>query len=350
MTRLIALLVAILLLLVAQAFGTPSSGITARYGTGFYSEEVWGYRKTRRWMRQVGEVELANGRNSGLFDIGLYVESFRIPRDMEVLLRGHRVGAFRAVPGAQLFQVLRGLVVPAGSITLTFRSLQPPDRISAYRGGSDHREVTVALSPLWIFPSGTPEARRMQPSAFPGSDVQLAFLSPEENQGHELRREGRLLEAWDVLASLAQAGHAHAITYPVAGLVALALDDLEGARAMFHRGGQTRGMDPLSVQARRISAELATYLGRSELILRRSEDPGLPLRQKGEIYRAVALYRSALARRSCDLHAAYWLGLLLALAERWEEAGSLFRCVIEQRPDSADARMLRILGGSLFIR
>lgn len=344
MARRIAALVVMLFAIFVGGVDASAETITSRDVSGFYPEEVWRPGKIRRWMREEGSVEVANGGGALRVDLGFYMESFRVPRSVEVLLDGVRVGVVRAPAGAQMFHVLRDLRLPAGPVLLTFRSLSGVDRISTYLGGSDRREVSVALGPLRILPSDSPQAKRMQPSAFPGPDTRLAFLSPEENDGHELRREGRLLEAWDKLAPVARVGRAHAITYPLAGIVALALDDLEGAREMFDRGKGVRGWDPLSVQARRMSGALRAYLDRSELIAQRSQDPALLERRRGEVYRAVPRYRAVMARRPCEMQAAYWLGILLALAEQGKEAGEQFRCVLEERPDSADARMLLELG------
>jgi hypothetical protein len=340
-------------LVLAAGYVFDASGalnVEVRYGAGFFPEERWGPGKARRWMQQAGEVELLSEGNPGHVDVGFYAESFRVPRTIQVALSSDVLGTFRVPAGAQIFHVIRGVRLKPGGTALRFLSLEGPDRISAYRGGQDHREVTVAFGPLRVLASGSDEARRMQPSAFPGWDVAVGFLSAEENQGHELRREGRLLEAWDALAPLARRKRAHAITYPLLGLVALAVDDLEGASEMFTRGGDSPGRDVLSVQARRLSGMLRRYLAQSEMIAERSGDPGRALRRAGEVYRAVPLYRSTLARRPCDQQSAYWLGLLLALAERREEAGRHFQCVLQQRPDSADARMLRALEGMLFTR
>lgn len=133
------------------------------------------------------------------------------------------------------------------------------------------------------------------------------------------------------------------MTYPALGLVALVLDNPDQATAMFEWGTRARGFDPVSALARRMSSELRAYLGESEVLARRSGDPGRVIRTRGEIHRVVPLYREMLVGRPCDLQASCWLGLILMLAERTGEARDAFSCVVERAPNSADARMVRRL-------
>jgi len=313
--------------------------VKVEFGNGVYPEEQWGPGKLRRWIGSSGEIKLINDGPLVTLNVRFVAESFRIPRLLRAILGNAVLLEAVIPPSAPLFVSIKQVPVKTGTTVLTLAPAEPADRFSMFLKTNDNRRVTVAIGPVSVIDSNLPEATREETAAFPERDIQLPFLTPEENEGFNLRRQGRLLEAWHVLHPVIVSGKGHPLTYAAGGLTAMAMDDLDDAIAAFDLGAKAQGNDPYAVTGRRISALLAPYMHKSEMLVSRSEDPGRAFRQGGEIYRAVSLYHTILAQDSANLQATYWLGFLSLLGGQFSDARSLFRTFIMMRPNTEDARV-----------
>lgn len=334
------------LLIVALARGVviASEPAVAAPGANFYGQEQWEPGKLRRWMNNDGELHLRNDGGAAHVDLRFLAESFRIPRILQVRMGGRTLLEAAIPPAASLYVVVKGIPLESGESTLVLSAFPGPDQVSRYLKSDDQREVSLAFGPFSTIDAATPEAQHEQTAAFPRADRSFPQLSPLENAAGNLRREGRLLEAWDAYRAALASDRIHPTTYPFAGLTLVALDRLDDARPVFARGSRVEGGGLAAGYVQRLCTHLLDYLDHSELLAQRASDPGREYRQRGEIYRAVLVYWQALARDPQDLVASYWLGLLTALAERRSEAAPLFDTVVARsRPDSADAQMVREL-------
>lgn len=313
------------------------------FGQGVYPEEQWEPGKLRRWISSSGEILLTNEGPLITLDVRFVAESFRIRRLLRAIV-GNTVLLEAAIPpSAPLFVSIKRVPVKTGTTVLTLAPAEPADQISRFLATKDTRRVTLAIGPVSVIDSTLPEAIREETGAFPGREIRLPVLTPEENKGFNLGGQGRLLEAWYVLHPVIASRHGHPLAHTVGGVTALALDDLDGAISAFALGSKALGNDPYAVLGRRISAILGPYLDRSEMLMSRSADPGRAFRQRGEIYRAVSLYHTILARDPANPQATYWLGFLSLLGGQYRDARSLFRTVIAMRPNTEDARVLKDL-------
>jgi tetratricopeptide (TPR) repeat protein len=336
-------IVAILLIAAGHHIAArPESAYTVQQDANFYAQEEWEEGKLRRWMRNNGEVRIRISGSPAHVNIRFYAESFRIPRTLEVQSGGRSLAQV-TIPTEPLYVIVRDLPVSREEVRLRFVASPGPEVVDEHLRNGDRREVSIAFGPISIIDAASPQAAREQPGAFPNVWHIAPGLSKLENLASNLRREGRLTEAWDAYEAALSTGRVHPSTYIWAGLTRLALDDLPGARLLLNRGRQQWGFSPTMVFARRASARLYDYLNRSEMIAGREADPARRHRQRGEIHRAVAIYRDILGRRPGDLTASYWLGLLTSLAERPKEAAPLLETIARARPDSADAALIREL-------
>jgi len=293
-------------------------------------------------MRNDGEVRIRISGSPARVNVRFYAESFRIPRILQIQSASRSLAQL-AIPTEPLYVIVRNLPVSTGEIELRFIASPGPDVVDEYLKNGDRREVSIAFGPISIIDAASPQALREQPGAFPNVEHAAPGLSKPENLASNLRREGRLTEAWDAYEAALSTGRVHPSTYVWAGVTRLALDDLPGARLLLDRCRRQWGFSLATIFARRASARLYDYVDRSEMIAGRGGDPARRHRQSGEIYRAVAIYRDILRQRPGDLTASYWLGLLASLAERPKEAAPLLETVAQARPDSADAALIREL-------
>jgi hypothetical protein len=324
--------------------GDAAEIVKIDFGKGVYPEEQWEPGKFRRWIGPSGEILLINDGPPVDIDVRFVAESFRIPRLLRAVV-GETVLLETVIPpSAPLFVAVKRVSIKSGTTVLTLAPAEPADRISQFQATSDNRQVSVAIGPISVIDSNLPEAIREQTGAFPDRQTQLPFLTAKENEVFNLAQQGRLQEAWyayrdPVIAS----GRGHPLIYAVAGLTALALDDLDGAVTAFALGTKARGGDPYALEGRKLSALLGPYLHKSEMLASRSADPGRAYRESGEIYRAVSVYHSILVQDSANPQATYWLGFLSLLGDQFLDVRRLFGAFIETRPGTEDARVLKDL-------
>ncbi len=322
--------------------------ITTRHGANFYGQEQWEPGKLRRWMRNDAELRIENNGAPMRIDLRFIAESFRISRRLQVHV-GWQVLLDVAIPPEPLYVVAKDVPLAAGETVVVFSTTSGPDRVAQYLKSSDQRELSIAFGPFSAIDARTPEAQREETAAFPQVDRALPQLSSIENAAGNLRREGRLLEARDAYAAALATNGVDPTTYLWAGLTLIALDDLSDARAVLTRGRRAGGLSLAGLPVAQACARVLDYMGRSELLADQDKDPGRASRQRGEIYRAVTVYRRMLQQEPENIVASYWLGLLTALAERPRDAMPLLGAVARGRPDSPDGAMardlLRYVGG-----
>jgi hypothetical protein len=311
-------------------------------GTNFYGQEEWEPGKLRHWMSNDAELRIENSGAPVRIDLRFVAESFRIARRLRVRVAGQALLDVM-VPPDSLYVVVKDVPLAPGETVVVFSATPGPDRVSQYRASSDHREVAIAFGPFSAIDARTPEAQREETAAFPRADRVMPQLSPIENEAGNLRREGRLLEARDAYHRALASDRFDPTTYLWVALTLIALDDMNGARTVLTRGQRTEAFGPTALSVRQTCARILDYMDRSELLANQERDPGRAFRQRGEIYRAVMLYRRMLQQERENLVASYWLGLLTALAERAKEAMPLLATVARGPLNSPDAAMAREL-------
>ena len=312
--------------------------VTVTPGANFYGQETWEPGKLRRWMRNDGDLRLQNNSGPLNIDLRFAAESFRISRTLHVSMGGRVLFEVTVPPAAPLFVAVKDIPLPPGESEIALSATPGPDRVSQFLGSADDRQVSVAFGPFSVIDAHSPQAQLEETAAFPEASRRVAGLSTLENAAGDLRRQGRLLEADAVYQEVLASRQINPSTYLWDGLSLVALDRLGDARPLFERGSRLGGLDVVTSSVRDACGRLLEYLGQSELLAGRPTDPAKEFRQSGEIYRAVALYRSVLAHDPQNLAASYWLGLLSALAERPREAIPLLDVVAKRSPaGSADA-------------
>jgi|GEM_PF-1423000 hypothetical protein len=313
-------------------------------GGGFYQEEQWEPGKLRRWMDNNARLLVCNQGESTSADLRFTAESFRISRNLSVLFNNEQILDVSIPASAALFVVAKRLWIAQGCSTIVFSASPGPDRPSQYLNTRDTRDLSIAFGPFSMIDARLPEAQREQTGAFPVADHRIPGLSPVENLAGNLRRQGRLLEADYAYKKALNSGQVQPSTYLWAGLTRIGLDRTNEAIPLFQQCAKLDSRLPRAGLIRRACSLLATYVRRSDLLRDAASDPGRNFRKRGEIYKAVALYRSILAHDPQNLTASYWLGLLTALAERPREARPLLAVVARRSPeDSPDGQMAREL-------
>lgn len=324
----------------AVAVGGPA--LSFEPAANFYHMEEWQPGKTRRWMRNGGELRIRHQGPPVRVNVRFPAESFRISRTLQV--RSDQGLVLEAtIPSGSLYVVIKDLAIPREEIVLVLSSPQGTDEVDRYLKNGDKRHVSIAFGPFSAIDARTPDAQREQTGAFPQAERIQASLSPRENVASNLRREGRLSEAREEYRAILAADRIHSSSYLWSGLTLVLLDDLDAARAVLDRGRRLSGVGLTAMGIRRAASRLRVYLDQSELLASRETDPGRGYRQRGEIYRAADLYRTMLRRRPGDVVASYWLGLLTVLAERVREAAPLLETVAAANPESPDAALIRDL-------
>lgn len=178
----------------------------------------------RYWMRNRGQIALRNAGAPRVVNVRLMAESFRIVRRLEVWADEDRVLETLIYP-EPLYVVVKGVRAPAGRSTLVLVVPEGADRVDRYLRSHDRREVSIAVSPPLVVDAGDPEAAREVTAAFPRVERTVPVLSPVENRAANLRREGRLTEAWEAYRTALEA-RPHPSTYVWAALTLTALDQL----------------------------------------------------------------------------------------------------------------------------
>jgi len=295
----------------------------------------------RYWMRNRGQIVLRNTGAPRTVNVRLMAESFRVARRLEVWADEDRVLETLIYP-EPLYVVVKGVRAPAGRSTLVLVVPEGADRVDRYLRSHDRREVSIAVSPPLVVDADDPEAAREVTAAFPRVERTVPALSPVENRAANLRREGRLTEAWEAYR-IALEARPHPSTYVWAALTLTALDQLSAARDVLARGRTVAGLSASAIGARSVAGRLLEYLETSEVLAQRGRDPALEARRRGEIYRAVLIYREVLRADPDHLLANYWMGVLLAVAERGREAAPYLERVVRRRPEGPDARLIRDL-------
>jgi tetratricopeptide (TPR) repeat protein len=322
--------------------------VAATAGVNFYPEEQWEPGKLRRWMRNDAELRVENAGSALPVNLRFVAESFRIPRQLQVRV-ARQVVLDVTVPAEPLYVVIKGMPLAAGETVVTFSAAPGPDQVSLYRRSADTRELSIAFGPFSAIDARSPEAQREETAAFPQADRVVPNMSAAENTAGNLRRQGRLLEARDAYDAALASDRADPTTYIWAGLTLIALDDLRNARVVLTRGQHGDDASPTARSAQQTAARVLDYLDRSPLLAHQDQDPARAFRQRGEIDRAVAIYRRVLQQEPQNLAASYWLGLLSGIAERPKEAAPLLETVARASPDTADGamarEMLRYVGG-----
>jgi tetratricopeptide (TPR) repeat protein len=314
------------------------------HGANFYNQEQWEPGKFRRWMRNDGDLRIQNNGGPLSIDLRFVAESFRIARTLRVQMGDHALLEVTVPPAASLFVAVKDVQVPSGDSLIVLSASPGPDQASRYLKNGDDRELTVAFGPFSVIDAHSPQAQLEETAAFPEASRRVPGLSALEDTAGDLRRQGRLLEANAAYQEVLTSRQIHPSTYLWEGLSLVALDRLDEARPLFERGSRLGGLDVVTSSVRDACGRLLGYLGQSALLAGRPADPAREFRERGEIYRAVALYRSTLTRDPQNLAASYWLGLLSALAERPREAIPLLDVVAKRSPaGSADATMAKWL-------
>jgi tetratricopeptide (TPR) repeat protein len=329
-------------LLYCQTAYSAESPIAIAQGSNFYGQEEWEPGKVRQWMSNNAELRIQNNGAPIRVHLRFVAESFRVPRRLQVRVGG-QVHLELTIPPEPLYVVAKDVPLAAGETVVVLSADPGPDKVSQYHASSDQRELSIAFGPFSAIDAQTPQAQREETAAFPQADRVMPQLSAIENEAGNLRREGRLLEAKDAYQRALTSDTIYPTTYLWAGLTQIVLDDLNNARTTLTKGRSAGGVNAAALTVRQACAKLLDYMDRSELLADQARDPARAFRQRGEIYRAVAVYRRILQQDPENLVASYWLGLLSALAERPNEAKPLLGTVARGRPDSPDAAMAREL-------